>query len=245
MQPDGLIVFALARSPGGMSYAVVGPALWGPAELVEIDLETGLTTAIGPTGIDDELVTGFAIDDAGEFWLTTFPDDAAGDGRLYRLDGFAGTATLVGPTRAVFSLVAVGYALFGARETLWEIDRATGAATAVGPTGFGSYRASGLAYDGSGRLWGVANCDLGPPIGQPDALAMQIDPLTGDVEFFDPDVGIQAGLETLVLGGNATIAVPTLGTLPSIFLGALVAAFGVLLVRRGARLGDPKARRRF
>jgi hypothetical protein len=122
--------------------------------LVRIDPTTGAATPIGPTGIavavSASLLTGeqFAIDDQNQ---------------LFQIDPATGAAKLVGPT-GIPGIDPNGFANAFAGDTtslyyiyeqggdnpvpstLYKLDLATGAATAIGPTGTTNLVGAGFAH---------------------------------------------------------------------------------------------------
>jgi len=128
------------------------------SDLVTIDLATGTTTFIGPTGI---AINGLTYDSATG---TLFASER-GDGGLYTLNTSSGAASLVGAfnsgaggcfSRNVLLTSNSSGDLFGwcdpSSDDLMSIDKNTGAATIVGDSGIGTGQ-HGLAFDVNDDLY--------------------------------------------------------------------------------------------
>ena len=122
-----------------------------------VDASTGLATRIGPTdGVTNLAASGLAYDSiAGDLFGTGILRSVAGvagSRSLFLVDPTSGGASLVGPTQGPFSLGSGGLAINPSNGLLyatgvklnasgtWDsylftVDRASGAATVVGPTG--------------------------------------------------------------------------------------------------------------
>ena len=132
-------------------YAVDRATDW----LLSIDTETGAGTPIGPVGFG--AVGGLAYDDVND---VLYGIDGASD-ELITIDPSTGAGTLIrktvddiGFTSLAFDSsteLLYGYSLQA--QAIYSIDRLTGDSTQVGSTGVGE--ATGLAFDGSGTLWGT------------------------------------------------------------------------------------------
>ncbi len=124
-------------------------------QLITIDLATGAGTAVGSLGVTFTDM-GLAFDAAGNLWMATDIPET-----FYSIDPLTGAATAVGAQgQRVTGLAADGLTLYGLggdrANNLVEIDPTTGAATSIGALGAGlNITDGGIAFDGSGVLWGL------------------------------------------------------------------------------------------
>lgn len=124
-------------------------------QLITIDLTTGAGTAVGSLGVSFTDM-GLAFDATGNLWMATDIPEI-----FYSIDPLTGAATAVGSQgQRVTGLVADGMTLYGlggdGTDNLVEIDPTTGAATSIGPLGAGlNVSDGGIAFDGTGTLWGL------------------------------------------------------------------------------------------
>jgi ELWxxDGT repeat protein len=140
----GASMIALEAATDGMLYGVG----YDTRLLYRIDPSTGIATAVGNTGISG--IMDLAFDSTGALYATT-------SNRLWTVNLASGATALVGTITGVASGAVMGI-MFDAQDTLfatayvansplYQIDRATLAATAVGPSGFDSPH--GGDFDGS------------------------------------------------------------------------------------------------
>lgn len=123
----------------------------GNSTIYSIDINTGSTTPIGPSGVN---ITGLAYDVVTSTLYASVW--ANSETFLYTIDVLTGTATatLIGPMGATSGLV-IGIAanangdIFGVslNDSLVSIDKTTGAATVIGPLGIDISYAQDIAYD--------------------------------------------------------------------------------------------------
>lgn len=142
------------NSAGTVLYAIeyVNP---NPVSIGTIDLFTGAYTSLAPlTGIGaGENATGLSVDPVTEtFYLST---SATGLNRLYTLDPLTGVATYradMGTSANLFIDIAISpagqmYAHDIATDSLFAVDKITGAATLIGATGHLANFAQGMDFD--------------------------------------------------------------------------------------------------
>lgn len=142
------------NSAGTVLYAIeyVSPS---PVSIGTIDLFTGTYTSIAPlTGIGaGENATGLSIDPLTEtFYVSTA---ASGLNRLYTLDPFTGVATYradMGTSANLIIDIAISptgqmYAHDIATDSLFAVDKITGATTLIGATGHAANYAQGMDFD--------------------------------------------------------------------------------------------------
>lgn len=191
--------------------------------LLTIDPSTGAGTLVGSMGIG--VVPALAVDPTGTMYAGT----GGGSPRLFRIDPNTAAATLVGDTGLGFA--AVGGMDFRADGTLFAavnivgdggtggdhlatLDKATGAATVIGP--FGSCPAGSLctlegieaiAFDGAGTLWGALSVHFSSR-GEPGLY--RIDPSTGAATFVEP---IHDSTGATLAGGVVSLQFACDGTL--------------------------------
>ncbi|MHC4717264.1 MAG: NHL repeat-containing protein, partial [Planctomycetota bacterium] len=139
----------LAFAPDGQLYAVDDSS----DQLYRTDVASGVATLVGSLGWNIDRA-GLAFDEDGVLWM------AASSG-LYRVDTTTGVATYIDAmgVSSVDSLAWDGAVLYGISsqtDSLYTIDRATGAATLVGPLDEVSLSYSGLASDARGELIGIS-----------------------------------------------------------------------------------------
>ena len=199
--------------PRGLAFdptsgTLFGIHLLGGGELVAFDPATGVETYVGFTGLSSFGMSSLAFDPtSGTLY-------SVGELGLLTIDPATGTATPVGvptPFQVITGLAfdpTIG-TLFGVdivTDDLVTIDRGTGAATTVGPTGFDELK--GLTFDPtSGTLFGVDNT-------------------TGELVTIDPTTAAAT-----VVGATGfrniqglAFAVPTPGAAAVLGLGGLFAA---------------------
>lgn len=177
----GLCFAALASA--GKSHA--GPigfsvSATSPHKLYRIDLEAGLTKAIGPIGPE---VEGLAFDPVTG---SLFGVQESGN-RLIRIDSERGAVAPIGALDTVVGDMGLAFdgdgALWMSAETptkLFSVDPASGAATSVGNTVFAI---TGLASSGD-DLFGLRS----------DAVLLEVDVSTGSVSQIG-DLGLDGAFE--------------------------------------------------
>jgi streptogramin lyase len=156
----------LAFNSDGELYAVDAyyDRLW------QIDTDTGAAWFVGRL-YSNASAAGLTFDDSGTLWMVSWNSSY-----LYQLDLITGRANQAGSlgTNGFDSLAWDGqhlYALRPSGDDLFRIDRATGAATRVGPLVNVSLSAqSGLTVDAWGRLWGLDE----------DGTLFKVDKATGE-----------------------------------------------------------------
>jgi hypothetical protein len=209
---DGILA-----EPGGFM------AVNGNNELVLLNAQTGLETAIGNTGIDFSVFGGMA---GGSAYAVDFSND------LYRVNLNTGAATLIGamglpapaPPPYAFgdSLVGIGSTLYYTYETanpanpvastLYTLNLATGAATSVGLTGASVIVGSGIIGN---TLYGFTGFN--------SQEIVTINPGTG---------AATAGASTPVIVFGATQSVPEPTSLILLAIGVVLAVGHGPAVRR-------------
>jgi hypothetical protein len=144
----------------GLAFDPTSGILYGADDednqLITINVNTGVGTAIGPLGVangDEEGEFGLAIDPTGTIFLfNDFTDE------LFFVNKNTGAATKIGATKArVDGLAFLGSTLYGVDPdagALYTINTSTGLATLVGALGVSFETQSGLASDGT-NLWGI------------------------------------------------------------------------------------------
>ena len=145
-------------------------------EVVEIDPTTAATTVLAPiTGTYSGSLN--SMDVRANDGLSIVHDSA---GFVHGLDACTGQLTLIGATGTgdmggvSFAGTGVLYGLNQSSDQLMQIDPFTGAATAIGPLGFG-LSASGIAYDCStDTLYGADS----------SGMVFQVDTTTGLLHSF-------------------------------------------------------------
>jgi len=165
-------VEGLTYSPAGKLYAVSDTLL---KALLTIDPATGAATVIGPLGGAaglgdagqgnfDVLDLGLAFTCDGRLWLSS-----GYTGSFWQVDPATGNTSRVGNLGATITgLAARGNQLFGAGSQddpyLYDINIATGQATALGPYGGGiqPITTASIGFDASGHLWSIL--DNVPPL---------------------------------------------------------------------------------
>lgn len=248
-------VEGLAFSPGGQLFAVADATAGSGSAvtdfLIRVDPGTGAGTLVAPlaglsgqgvpgAGSNFELDYGLAFTGDGRLWLSS---DTLGV--LWEVNPGTGATRLVGTTGArITGLAARGNELFGVSaagaESLYRIDRDTGAATLIGSLGLAErmYDA-GLDFDASGRLW-ITIDYFAPPSGIPplrNDLA-EINTATGALLGMRSIVGAGSGIDTVQMEGMA-IAPPTasgsvVDAVPQPVPGPAVPALGLLALAAAA-----------
>jgi hypothetical protein len=189
--------------------------------LLSIDRSTGAGTVVGSTGVFP--VPALAVDPTTG---TMYAGQGAGSPNIYTVNAATGAATLVGDTG--LGVAAIGGldfradgTLFAAvnivgdggtgSETLATINKATAAATVIGP--FGNEGMEGIAFDAAGRLWGSTSARGG---GGSTPGLYRIDPATGAATLVAPIlssggtppsggvVSLQFACDGTLYGGTAT-----------------------------------------
>lgn len=150
--------------------ALAAPSLWisdDDAHLGRVDLASGTVTVIGDMGV---FMTDIAFDAQGRLFGVTF------ESALFRIDPGNGMSSIVGELGVdrVNSLVfAPDGTLYAASDTLYTINTATGAATAVGQGGTPYLSSGDLAFV-NGALY-----LSGGGAGNSGDLLLQLNPATG------------------------------------------------------------------
>ncbi|MCA9727842.1 MAG: hypothetical protein KC729_09185, partial [Candidatus Eisenbacteria bacterium] len=140
---------------GGVLYGCGMPGPCTPSDLYTIDVNTGLTTLIGPTGFGP--ISGMTFDPRNQvMYGVTGCWQQFGTSKLVSINLATGAGSLIGDT----GVAALGGLAFGPDGNLYaiganneggnffRIDPLTGAAFLIGPTGFPGF--SGLTLVGSG-----------------------------------------------------------------------------------------------
>lgn len=126
-----------------------------------VDQLTGAFTAIGPTGLTASR-TGLRVDPTDETYYVSALDAVAGN-QLYKLNPLTGAAAfhtnITGlPAGGIIIDIAIDAAgnMYGneiSTDSMYAIDKNTGAATLIGPTGFATNFAQGMDFDyATGKL---------------------------------------------------------------------------------------------
>jgi hypothetical protein len=248
-------ISGLSYSPDGDLYAVAG----GMIALSRIDVSSGAATILGSFGLagqgdpqrNDALDLNMTFDCDGTLWLVS-----AYANELWTVNPSNGATTLVGDTgHTVTGLVALDGTLFGAGgrgdNTLYRIDKRTGAATAIGPYGDAVttwINSVSMSFDDSGTLWAVLNY-VPPQDGAttvPDWSDLaKIDPVTGKMTIVGPITGPeslrQIGMKGFAvdpprcIAGASGLFLAPVGTPPWLFaLAALLVVAAASSLRRRA-----------
>jgi hypothetical protein len=189
--------------------------------LLSIDRSTGAGTVVGSTGVFP--IPALAVDPTTGIM---YAGQGAGSPNIYTVSPTTGAATLVGDTGLGFAAVGgldfrSDGTLFAAvnivgdggtgSETLATINKATGAATVIGP--FGTEGMEGIGFDAAGRLWGSTSARGG---GGSTPGLYRIDPATGAATLVAPIlsstgippsggvVSLQFACDGTLYGGTAT-----------------------------------------
>jgi hypothetical protein len=146
--------------------------------LLAIDVETGLTTEIGPTGQPGSIALAITPDGRAAYTVAKFSSLLA---QLAKIDLATGAATLVGSSPMGGNLQVMGMTfspdgvLYAAGDftvgppvsptfnSLYTIDLTTGLATFVGSFGVGSTKSNfimSFAWDSHGNLYGASMMSL-------------------------------------------------------------------------------------
>lgn len=156
-------------------------------ELVAIDTATAAINAIGVAAtLNGENWSGLAVDPTdGTLYASSTLMSGSLSSTLYRLDPASGTATPIGPItdggRIIEIAADAAGTLYGvdiAADVLVTIDKATGAASVVGPLGFNSDFAQGLDFDPASGVLYFAAVDNQSIFSQPGQM-YTIDTATG------------------------------------------------------------------
>jgi hypothetical protein len=146
--------------------------------LLAIDVETGLTTEIGPTGQPGSIALAITPDGRAAYTVAKFSSLLA---QLAKIDLATGAATLVGSSPMGGNLQVMGMTfspdgvLYAAGDftvgppvsptfnSLYTIDLTTGLATFVGSFGVGSTKSNfimSFAWDSDGNMYGASMMSL-------------------------------------------------------------------------------------
>lgn len=220
-------VEASSFGPGGTTLYVFAD---GDDTLYTVDIATGNATTVGPLGAD--------VNDPG---MAFCPDDSimylvSEEGDLYSLNLSTGAGTLIGggggygPTALACTTTGTLYAVSDDDDQLYTVDRATGAATVVGPLGI-SISDAGLGLNGSTLLLVTDNA--------PTNL-YQVDTSTGAATIVAVLDAGELSLESMAVdeeaagGPIAPTSIPALSTWGMIFLSSLLALLALFKLRRRA-----------
>ena len=212
-------ISGLTAGSDGSVYAISG----SHKALLRIDTDSGSASVVGSLGLDDlgsgqfdALDLGMAAACDGGLWLSSGTLK-----QLLRVDPANGATSVVGPTgHSLTGIVERGGQLFGAAgkgdNTFYRIDRATGAATAIGAFGPEVTRwvnSVSMSFDSNGTLWAVIN--YVPPANDNEIPAdwsdlATINTATGRVHLLGPITGPEAlkqvGMKGFTLGPPACTA---------------------------------------
>ncbi|MFN8026955.1 MAG: hypothetical protein U0W40_11555 [Acidimicrobiia bacterium] len=173
----------LARSPDGNLWGVEAPD--GSLSLYRFDQTTGAHSKVGELGITSAFQDTFAaltFDPQGHLWFTlnsgAAPCSTSLTTCLYSLDPQTGAATLVGGAgnNLIGGIAADCTGLYAATSIgadLLQVDTATGATTAIGPTGI-TPAVQGMSFSPDGTLYA-----LGAEVAEGPFHIWTIDPATG------------------------------------------------------------------
>lgn len=248
-------ISGLTTLSDGSQYALAG----GLKLFLRIDPATGTSTVISPlslagqgSGQFDALDLGMTADCDDTLWI------ASGTlKQVWKIDRQTGATTLVGPTggKTISGLVARDDVLYGTGSqgdhTFYRIDKASGAATAIGEFGAAApswLNSVSMGFDAEGTLWAVLN--YVPPVGganTPDWSDLAtIDPDTGEMTNLGPITGpaqlrgvgmkgFTVGPTQCRRGAAAAIATPVGSPWALGLLGLLLALTGLAGARRALR----------
>ena len=146
-------------------------------EIYRISATTGRAFYHATFGVGD--VQGIAFDLNDNMYAVNFTI-----GQLYKVNPDSGSASLVAPTgvrlvtgMSVNPLDGQLWAI-SANGFLYKINKTSGASTMVGPTGLN--RASEIAFDQEGKLYGIVGYDTDP------AVLVKLDPATAQATEIGP-----------------------------------------------------------
>jgi hypothetical protein len=195
---------------GGTLYGtvVLGGGGASPSELWTLDPATGMTTVIGPTGVNN--ISGLALQPGTlSFYGVTAGANAGGTSRLVTIDSDTGLATVVGDTGLVLGSLEFGPdgRLFagggqGNANELWEINPSNAEAWLIGDTGLGANAITGLAYVESPEerrvFYAIKNTD---GVGAADELLLFDFDDPSAFALVGPVIDSATGLQTSGMGG--------------------------------------------
>ncbi|QDV07414.1 hypothetical protein Poly30_29380 [Planctomycetes bacterium Poly30] len=154
-----------SRNIYGLDFDAAGNTLYGvddaTLEVLTIDPVTGISTALGPfiTGPGLTGLTGLTAAADGVTWYLSDYDGV--DSNLFRGDITTGVFSFVGVIAPGGIMIDIAIDandnLYGLRlsdDTLYSLDTATGAPTAIGPIGLNANFAQGMDFDpATGELY--------------------------------------------------------------------------------------------
>ncbi len=206
--------------------------------LVEIDLQSGEASVVGPLGID--LTSGgLAFDACGDLWFSTRDDGA--DNLLARLDPATGSAQVLStgyPSR--FGLATDGTRLLAVigrgSQALYEVDRSSGELQLIAsldPPDLLWSQFPTLDLDGDGELWGLAAL---PSVPQPPFGVFTVDLESGALGSVVVLAATPfAGLAITPPGGSCfqpVVDVPAQGPFGGILLALMLGLASFVFLRR-------------
>ncbi|MGZ6961960.1 MAG: choice-of-anchor R domain-containing protein [Ilumatobacteraceae bacterium] len=173
-----------ASNDFSVEYAVDYPF----GDLYGIDTATGATQLIGNTGVSGGTISGIRWDPTSGLTYLMSPSSSCGQSTLYTLDLSTGATQQVGvasgvclidiaidPSGVMYSVDIVG-------NNTVIVDKTSGAAQVIGPTGVDFNFAEGMDIDPSTGIIYFAGFDLGTFLGG----MYIIDPTTGAAQFQSP-----------------------------------------------------------
>lgn len=207
--PMGSYFFAgtFASNDFSVEYAVDYPF----GDLYAIDTATGTTQLIGNTGVSGGTISGIRWDPTSGLTYLMSPSSSCGQSTLYTLDLSTGATQQVGvasgvclidiaidPSGIMYSVDIVG-------NTTVVVDKSSGAAQVIGPTGVDFNFAEGMDIDPSTGIIYFAGFDLNTFQGG----MYIIDPTTGAAQFQSP-TGNSAELDAMAIAvASGPCATPT------------------------------------
>jgi hypothetical protein len=193
-------VEGLALSPEGVLYGA-DDAL---DALIRIDVSSGLASLVGPLGTAGlgpagNLDYGLAFTCDGRLWLSSDTTNT-----LWQVDPGSGAASAPRDLPAgITGLAGRGSSLFGLGldGNLYRYSPASGVSQQIGAHGIPAFDDGGLDFDGTGRLWAIAEFTPSNP-SLPSSI-YRIDVDTGVATFV---ADTRTGIEGLAIAPSACIA---------------------------------------
>jgi hypothetical protein len=176
-------------------FSCAGPAAYNPANgkgywfswalltnyLIEVDLTTGENTLIGEVTLDGvpHDVLGLAIDADGNAWATSWRPDSGID-TLYSVNLATAELQVVGATGVLPADENYGLAWDSVTDTIYgynsnntnfyTVNTATGAFALYNDGVFTENTPYAMAFDSSGRVWGINGDVISAPLSNLDAF---------------------------------------------------------------------------
>ncbi len=196
-QPTAVCPIDIEHAPDGR-YLGVTLSLSGPSHLVQIDVNTGVITTIGPTSFMVADAGGLAFTPSGTLLFYGIVSDPACNATLtsclYRIDPATGASTLIGKAGDNIEVSALSFTCDGRLLAEWEDFTFILGSSGASPPGFISHGTSTGSATTTTTTTPSPASSSPPPTGPPSTASSGVTPAatTGAPSFGTVDPGTGA-----------------------------------------------------